>query len=60
MIEGEQIPISVKDFQRNLNNLLKMASSNAENWEELYSSRVPLVSHVLHDFRYVDVILTLP
>ena len=59
MMEGEQIPISVKDFQRNLNNLLKIASFKAENWEELYSSRVSLVSHVLHDFRSVDVILTL-
>ena len=31
MMEGEQIAISVKDLQRNLNNLLKMASFNAEN-----------------------------
>ena len=59
IMEGETLPISLKDFQRNLSNLLKMASLNVDNWEELYSSRMPFVSHVLNDFRNVDVIPSL-
>ena len=52
--DGDINPIPVQDFQRNINNLLKLASQHVDTWQELYSSRVSLVGHTLLEFRNID------
>ena len=49
-------PILVKEFQKNLNNLVKYISNDLDSWEFLYSPRFPLHSHSLHSFRNLDSI----
>ena len=46
-------PIPVVNFQRNLTQLLKLASHETERWEEIFSPRYALLGHVLKDFRSV-------
>ena len=56
VMDGEQLPISVKAFQQNLTSLLRLACRVDDGWQQLFSSRLPLTGHLLHEFRYLDVI----
>ena len=56
VVAGEKLPISVKDFQHNLTCLLRFVSSIDDNWHELFSPRMPLVGHLLHKYRNIDVL----
>jgi len=56
VMAGEKLPISVKDFQHNLTCLLRFVSSIDDNWHELFSPRMPLVGHLLHKYRNIDVL----
>ena len=49
-------PIPVKEFQKNLNNLVKHISHGLDTWEFVYSPRFPLHCHCLHSFRNLDSI----
>ena len=49
-------PIPVKEFQKNLNNLVKYVSHDLVTWEFMYSPRCPLHCHSLHNFRNLDSI----
>ena len=56
VMEGEQLPISVKAFQQNLTKLLRLVCRNDDGWQKLFSPRLPLTGHLLHDFRNIDII----
>ena len=56
VMEGEQLPISVKAFQQNLTRLLRLVCRIDDGWQELFSPRLPLTGHLLHSFRNVDVL----
>ena len=49
-------PIPVKEFQKNLNNLVKYVSHDLDTWEFMYSPRFPLHCHSLINFRNLDSI----
>ena len=54
IMDGEQLPISVKTFQQNLTNLLRFVCRIDDGWQDLFSPRLPLTGHLLHDFRNID------
>ena len=47
-------PIPVKEFQKNLNRLIKLASTTEQYWSNLLSPRFELYNHLVRDFREVD------
>ena len=49
-----QWPIPVKEFQGNLNKLLKLCSIDEVYWANLFSPRFELHNHLLRDYRNVD------
>ena len=47
-------PIPVKEFQRNLNNLLKFVSRIEVYWANMFSPRFELYNHLIRDFHHVS------
>ena len=47
-------PIPVKEFQRNLNNLLKFVSRIEVYWANMLSPRFELHNHLIRDFHHVS------
>ena len=45
------LPIPVKEFQKNLSRLVRRASFDIDDWDHLYNPRLPLSSHSLLQFR---------
>ena len=56
VMEGETLPLSVQFFQRNLSHFLKLVSLENELWQELFSARFSLVTHLLNEYRNIDFI----
>ena len=56
VMEGEKLPLSVQLFQRNLSHFLKLVSLENELWQELFSARFSLVTHLLNEYRNIDFI----
>ena len=56
VMERQQLPLSVQLFQRNLSHFLKLVSLENELWQELFSARFSLVTHLLNEYRNIDFI----
>ena len=52
--EDFECPIPVKEFQKNLNKLVKLASHDVDNWHLLFSPRLPLFDHLIRGFQHVN------
>ena len=44
----------MKEFQANLSKLVRRASFDIDDWDDLFNPRIPLPSHNLLQFRRLD------
>ena len=54
--DEQVLPISVSDFQSNLNKLLKIASHELDEWYGVFSFRTTIHDHVLRRFTNLNTV----